>query len=78
VGGSSRSQNRTNITCELIPVNISCFYSLPAARLIVFSLGTIGSDFDVVEGWIQNGGPVSFQGLEDLAEVTVSKNLSAV
>ncbi|KAL1962696.1 hypothetical protein VTN77DRAFT_9240 [Rasamsonia byssochlamydoides] len=34
------------------------------------------SEFDDVEGWIQNGGPVSFQGLGDLAELTVSKILS--
>lgn len=36
----------------------------------------IGSEFDDVEGWIRNGGPVSFQGLGDLAELTVSKILS--
>ena len=35
----------------------------------------IGSDFDDVDGWIQNGGPISFQGLGDLAELTVPKIL---
>lgn len=40
------------------------------------ALTDLGSDSDEVYDWIQNGGPVSFQGIGDLSDLSVSKVLS--
>lgn len=75
VRGSSMGQKRTTITCALVPIEHS-FRALTVSNPADAFIFMLGSDFDDVEGWIQTGGPVSFQGLGDLAELSVAKILT--
>lgn len=64
LGSSAAAQVRTTVTCKLYsPSVISCWQ-------------LVGSGSSDADGWIQNGGPVSFQGIGDLAELNAAKILS--
>lgn len=69
-GSPSTTQNRTIVTCERDPLQWFLLWHTPNEN------PSPGSEFDDVDGWIRRGGPVSFQGLGELTELTVSKILA--